>query len=186
MNEQPACRVCRSSRVTNRGELPDGVEFAGRPLDPPIPGGPLWVCRDCSLHFRHPILPADRYDVLYRNGGHDVWTLPNESRQDFRLICELLKGQTAAADVLDVGCYDGQLLGQLAANYRRFGVEINEAAAERARDRDIAIVARNINELVELQRAFDVVIACDVIEHTADPLAFLRTLRRLVKRGGQV
>jgi SAM-dependent methyltransferase len=186
MKDIPQCRVCRSRRAQFKGHLQDGTEFAGKAVSEPIPGGGLWRCRDCLFVFRYPILAMDRYDELYRNGREDVWSIPKADRQDFNLIVGLLSKRQNMADILDVGCYDGQLLLSLPNNYRLHGVEINQRAMGIATERGISIVASSIDNLTDVVQRFDVITACDVIEHVENPLVFLSQLKSLLKPGGKI
>jgi SAM-dependent methyltransferase len=85
---------------------------------------------------------------------------------------------------LSVGCYDGVLLGTLGPKYRKFGVEASAAAAREAQRRGIDIVAPRIRDLAAVDHHFDVVCAVDVIEHVADPRAFVQMLVQRLAPGG--
>ena len=180
---RPACRTCSSRNVSSIGALADGVSFAGVALPAPLPGGSLWRCADCGFAFRDPLLPMSKYEELYRTGSSDVWEQGSE-RKDFELVREYLTADTTAATVLEIGCYTGALLRSLPKRLRLHGVEINEAAARIAAGRGVDIVAGSAAELAGLSAKFDAIIACDVIEHLENPLAFLQLLRsRLTPRG---
>jgi hypothetical protein len=92
--------------------------------------------------------------------------------------------------VLDIGCGDGHVLGQLrrhgGASLRLEGVEFSPvaiAAAERAG----FVVHRGRIEEVELPPgAFDLVIMNQLIEHVADPVAVLRKVAAALRPGGVV
>ena len=100
----------------------------------------------------------------------------------------------AGLTLLDVGCGGGLM----AEPMRRLGFEVTaiDASAENigtARAHaaqtglDIAYRAATVEQL-EAQGAgpFDVVLTLEVIEHVADPEAFVRTCARLVKPGGML
>lgn len=179
------CRCCGSDGVTSLGPLADAVEFAGANLQRPLPGGRLWRCKTCYFVFRDPILTQSEYDSLYSEGASDKWVAEFD-RIDFSLVRSQLPKDSRPKAVLDVGCFTGQLLTSLPKQYGLYGVEPNSAAAAIARARGIEIIARTANELASCDQQFDVISACDVIEHVSNPLDFLRQLRPLVRSGGRI
>jgi len=177
------CRTCGSTETSNQGALPDVDVFAGRRLEAALPGGYLHRCRACGFVFRAPVLTGAAYNALYAGGGAEVWE-QNHDREDFRLVRAALAN--TPLDVLDVGCYSGDLLASLPAGGRRDGVEPGPAAAAMATARGVEVVAQSWDQLDGGTRLYDVVVSCDVIEHVPDPLAFLRSLGRRLKPDGRL
>jgi SAM-dependent methyltransferase len=182
---RPRCRTCGSRNVVSIGPLPDGLSFAGVIQTEPLPGGTLWSCEDCHLAFRDPLLATSRYEDLYRKGSAELWE-SQSVRQDFRLVQLEMADDAPGMNVLDIGCYTGRLLASLPKRYRLHGVEPNEAAARIAVSRGIRIVAETVSELSLLSDKFDAIIACDIIEHLVDPLAFLGQLRAHLAPNGRL
>jgi SAM-dependent methyltransferase len=88
--------------------------------------------------------------------------------------------------VLDVGCYTGDLLASLPKPICKFGVEPNVDAARTAKSRAIDILGSSIENVVKSRVTFDVVVACNVIEHVSSPSVFLAHLAAVVERGGTI
>jgi 2-polyprenyl-3-methyl-5-hydroxy-6-metoxy-1,4-benzoquinol methylase len=91
--------------------------------------------------------------------------------------------------ILDIGCGDGLRLDywrEVFPNARTHGFEIVEAAVEVARRRGHDVQVGTIESAEFREAQFDIVFACDVIEHVADPLLFLKKARRWVRPGGLV
>lgn len=91
--------------------------------------------------------------------------------------------------LVEIGCGAGDLLERLMAQgFDASCVEVSEAArvAARARfaaaGRDVPLVA----DLAQLDGSFDLVVACEVLEHIEDDLAALRSWAALLPRGGLV
>ncbi len=181
------CRTCGSGHTSGLGRLPDVAAFAGQTLNAPLPGGYLHACGDCGLMFRSPILADAAYTALYARGSTEVWE-QSPDREDFRCIRQGISDLSVGAeiDVLDVGCYTGDLLATLPATCRLHGVEPNPDAAALARSRGIEVVAGHWDELDAASLHYDVIVACDVIEHVADPSRFLTTLSKRLKPAGRL
>src|ERR1044071_676020 len=94
----------------------------------------------------------------------------------------LATGPTAPR-ILDIGCGAGANARALRASYPDcvlVGIEPNAHAAERARDACSEVFTGTLQDWLERHpgRAFDGVILSDVLEHIADPVAFLQALSR--------
>lgn len=179
------CRQCGSTDLKDRGRITRGRYFAGHALNPVWPGGSLLECRQCALVFRAPIHNDHVYEELYKTAAETVYA-SNSLRHDQELAREVILRRHGAGNILDVGCFDGALLHSLGKNFQKFGVEASHAAVEICRGRDIEIVSSNIRDLPTIARQFDVICAIDVIEHVANPLAFIAMLKRLVRPGGSI
>jgi 2-polyprenyl-3-methyl-5-hydroxy-6-metoxy-1,4-benzoquinol methylase len=93
--------------------------------------------------------------------------------------------------VLDVGCATGYLASALVERGCTVsGIEYDETAAEEARPHLERLVVGDV-EALDFADAFgddrfDVIVFGDVLEHLRDPLAVLRSARRLLAAGGSV
>jgi 2-polyprenyl-6-hydroxyphenyl methylase/3-demethylubiquinone-9 3-methyltransferase len=104
------------------------------------------------------------------------------------------RAHLAAARVLDVGCGGGLLAEELARRGAHVtGIDMSPAMIQTAQlhaaESGLAIEYRvqDAVELARLQaRSFDVVCCMEMLEHVAEPAAFLDVLARLVRPGGAV
>jgi glycosyltransferase involved in cell wall biosynthesis/SAM-dependent methyltransferase len=183
----PICRTCGGSSARDLGALPPGTAFAGIPLATALPGGRLYRCLGCDLIYRHPIFDAEQYNALYGAAPLGVWSEGGELRPDQALVLDYLGKQFPnSARILDVGCYDGDLLARLPARFERYGIERSDAAASRAQDRGVAIIGHDLYAIDRGAGPFDAVIATDVIEHTIDPGDFIARLVDLLSPTGRL
>lgn len=183
----PRCPCCQSETVLDRGDIPPAIVFAGRNLSAPINGGRLYRCENCQLGYRYPRPSKDQLDALYRSGCDDTWSqTDSDDRTDWRIASEWIQSGLGAGRVLDVGCFDGGFLALLSGEWRRYGIEIHPAAAERARERGIDVVGGSFYQAPDRGKPYTLVTAFDVIEHVENPLDFLKWLADLVDEGGYV
>lgn len=87
--------------------------------------------------------------------------------------------------VLDIGCDTGGLMRAAQNNGMvATGFEINQAAADIAREAGLQIVDGTIENSRLSKGSFDLVTAIDVIEHVTDPLKFTQAISRHLKPNG--
>jgi glycosyltransferase involved in cell wall biosynthesis/SAM-dependent methyltransferase len=131
----------------------------------------------------------------------DAWAAGAENvyahRKRLRFVARAVESHRRArgcrpeeVTVLDVGCGTGVMLTLPLASlgYRVTGVDLHAdsiAAASALNPYPHAAFLCGAPEaLLERETRYDAVVASEVLEHTADPLAFLRSLRGLLRPGG--
>lgn len=114
-------------------------------------------------------------------------------RQKLRGVKEMLTS-ISYGSVLDVGCGDGQLLEVVdgLADYTGLDISPTQLAYFRSQLDRLRGKRRGKRELVQAdahslpfpQSSFDLVLACDILEHVLNPERVLREIRRVLKEGG--
>lgn len=181
----PKCVGCGSMVVEHVGKIPSAINFAGRILSEPLDGGSLFRCRTCGLVFRCPRMKKADLDVLYHLGSSENWQAAPSAREEWKIASQWISQYMPdECSILDVGCFDGGFLRSLPSSYKKFGIEIHEAARNKAQRNDINIVGTDFSSLIETDSVFDVVTAFDIIEHTHNPIEFLRDISSVVSKNG--
>lgn len=184
----PDCRICGSATETAgsvRGQFSKRHYELGR-------------CAHCGFVFVvDPWLDyAEIYnDAYYEGNGADPlvdyrFELQEPDRTirlyEWRGIADAvggLVGELAGRRWLDYGSGNGGLVRYLRGARNADAVGFDPAAiSEQARARGIPVL--DDRELAAAEGTFDVVTAIEVLEHTPDPLAELRRMRRLLAPGG--
>jgi SAM-dependent methyltransferase len=151
----------------------------------------LAACRRCGLVFAPEVeTNPSLYDEAYEEGGEYSYYRDVARRAesgDLRLpwpMRRFLATIQPVGRLLDVGCSTGRFL--LAARRRGWdvaGVEPSASAAAVARRlADANVTVGSVEEVGTAQ--FDAVTAWEVLEHTPDPVPFLRRLIGALKAGG--
>ncbi len=87
-----------------------------------------------------------------------------------------------AGAVCDVGCSTGEFLDTIEWNGPRFGMEVNPAAIEVARQSGIHFDKSILTE----ENFFDAVIFRGTIQHVPDPFLYIGAAHKALKKGGAV
>jgi len=107
-----------------------------------------------------------------------------------RMLRGLLPRRTGAPRVLDLACFEGDLLdGFQADGWRTFGCEASDRAAETARAKGHRIWSGGIEDalrVIPLAERFDLVIVTHALEHATEPLAALQRAARLLEPDGLI
>jgi len=179
------CPSCAGSDLRTIGQLPVISVFAGQDAGGTLPASSLFGCRACGLLFRYPVLSRSQYDALYGKVQPTTW--PDQpGRIDWALIVEYVgRNSAAGASILDFGCHTGGLLRRLGSRYSLYGVEVNETAAQIAREKTGAEIVEGL-EALPRGKQFDFVTAVDVVEHFSDPGRVIACLLEAVKPGGML
>jgi SAM-dependent methyltransferase len=177
------CNVCNSSQSE--------ILFQAQDYEHGIPG--TWTivrCSSCGLVAQDP-LPAPTevasfYPPSYSAYNSDTiisWMSEAVFAQDARRISRLVPKD---ACILDVGCGNGRaLLAMRRWGFRRLaGLEIDAAAAQRARESGLDVRRGELANTDFPDGSFDLVRMGHVIEHVLDPMATLHRACRLLKPGG--
>ena len=168
-------------------------------------------CAECGVAFAEPRVEDHRvYEAIYANPGRipgymryqryarlvaaadDPLEALSTAEDVYWAVAQALKQgdkTDETPEVLEVGSGLGYLTYALARRgYRATGIDISRAAVDSATARfgDLFIHADVAEFAKRNARRFDAVIACELLEHVIDPVAFVRTALSLVKPSGQL
>jgi len=155
-----------------------------------IVGTPLgkWSCGNCGLAYRDPDLPppAD-FSTGYQLYAHPPGGTAEQTRQSgyAAWIAELI---SPPARVLDVGCGNGSLLLALRDVWpgaKLTGCDLSVESVAFAAAAGFSVWPGTAATVAADRRA-DLVVSINVIEHTADPRAFVGALAGTLADGGQL
>ncbi len=134
-----------------------------------------------------------RYGRAIKDYYEDLWErLPAELEPpSFERRLAFLRADVRPGDrALDVGCGTGEFTAALArASARAIGVDVAEAALERARTRHPGLAFRLVpfdGPLPFEESSFELVWASEVIEHIADTARWLSEVRRVLVPAGRL
>jgi SAM-dependent methyltransferase len=171
------CPVCAGARFSRVFSVDDPFVTTNLTLE---------RCLTCELVFLNPRLTERAIEKL--EDASTVYDIsPSEIDKHLRALDGLLEwleaSVTRRGKLLDVGCNRGFVLE--AARRRGWsvvGVELSDAAANRARSDFGLTVHETLDDVANEQ--FDLIVAWHVLEHTVDPIEFLRDASLLLAPEG--
>lgn len=155
----------------------------------------LQRCRQCGLMGLWPqptpTQLAKAYDRPYYTRHRAMWwqrLYMRFFRRWGRARLKALKSLKSRGRFLDVGCGTGELVADMAAaGYEVYGSEVSTAAIEAMPpERQARVKSGEIYQCGFAPASFDLIMLSDVLEHTRDPLATLKTVRQLLRPDGLV
>lgn len=174
-----SCPICQAEGAEQVLAHPDGYLAELR----------LHRCRRCQTVFLSPRLTLDA--IVAVEDESEVYRFDRELAEewitgDLTSVIAYLESYvpTPGRRLLDIGCNRGLLME--AARRRGWqvtGVEISDEAANRAR-RDYGHTVYATLDAVGPDAQFDLITAWHVLEHTLNPLGFLRQAANLLVPGG--
>ena len=155
-------------------------------------------CEPCSLVYLDPRPDESEFARIYPPTYHAfsfdaasfglVYRI--RERLEARRMLKAARGLPPDASILDVGCGDGFHLDLLrrhgSPEWRLSGVDLDERAVHRARERGLAVHRGSIEEAPIAERSVDLALCLQTLEHVADPPALLRSIRRVLRPGGRL
>jgi SAM-dependent methyltransferase len=126
---------------------------------------------------------------FYENPQVPASSGPDRARRMARMLSLALRGVSAPACVVDVGCGDGtatELAAQANPGHRLIGLDWSAGSLRRARQAGLTVVRAGVDGLPLAAQSADVVIMSELIEHLVDTDAALDEVCRVLRPGGSL
>jgi len=149
-------------------------------------------CRSCGLVFTDPYPTQADIRSFYDGDYHSELRRPGASEKifgaKFDSYCAWLSQYVRPGKSLDIGCATGLLVKKLQSlGFQAAGFEANAASAAWGREHYAITIHEGIlDPQATLLRDFDLITLCDVLEHTLNPMEYLRDLKPLLTPRGRV
>lgn len=190
------CVACQSKDLKNLGVIEGYIQ-----------GGQYAVisCEACGTHYADPHASYDEvYEWIYKNRrvapGYARYSQFAEAVLDTRdpltylgrqedmyyaVATEIHRNVPKGGSVLDVGCGLGYLTYSLRkAGYISTGLDISEEAIVNARRAYGDFFMREDFFNLDYSTKYDAICMLELIEHVADPHAYIAQAKKLLKKGG--
>jgi 2-polyprenyl-3-methyl-5-hydroxy-6-metoxy-1,4-benzoquinol methylase len=149
-----------------------------------IASGTIRICSNCFGYFLYPETPVEYVDSDWSKHRREAWDatvdIARRHLPHFRNRIETHLGRPIRS-ILEIGCstgYLGQAFTECGIPYT--GIDVDKESVDFARSRGIEAHCMTVEELPRslLKDArYDLVVACDVLEHVSRPPEAFRSLR---------
>ena len=150
-------------------------------------------CSRCGMLFANPVETQFVEGAFYDRLAAPYYLSPDKLESDFAPVrfareLRLLRRFCRSGSVLDVGCSTGAFLYQLdhrfPGNYTTLGNDIAGSALDHAESDGVPVLRKPFLEHDFAGQQFDAMTFWAVLEHLAEPRAFLAKAAALLKPGG--
>jgi SAM-dependent methyltransferase len=152
---------------------------------------PVVRCAECGFIYSSRVMSGEALDTYYANefGGlrHLQGQIVN-ARVNSLILNRILKMEPSWK-ALDIGTGYGFLLKELRVRHgiESVGIELSKQEAEYGNKvLGLNILTQYLSDSGLPPESFDLVVACEVIEHTLDPIRFLEEMKPFVRRDGRI
>jgi len=157
----------------------------------------LVKCKRCGLVYLNPRPDKEEIKKYYPPWYHyrvhtkvvnfektKIWETP--WREVMQKKVEPILRYKKEGSILDVGCGDGSLLKYMKElSWQTYGVELNQAASQHARDvLGLNVFSGRLEEADYPKDFFDIISLFHVLEHLPDPSGTLKKVRPLLRKNG--
>ena len=187
LNDGNRCPLCMKENWKTKGNIRhfQPEEVGGVNINPDGVIFQLRACEECGFTWKAPPLDQELLLRGYSQSPADHWSAVEDGRErQFDYMEQLLCSRILGNAILDVGCFNGELLRHFGTRWKHYGVEPSVMAAEVSRTKGIEILGPTIDSLDPEKHSFDGIIAVDVVEHLPAPREFFERAASLLKPGG--
>jgi SAM-dependent methyltransferase len=178
MRSRP-CPICGSLSPNHAFlEFSNYQFFSDDPVDPKRVDVRNVICTTCFAAYLDPVYTPAGFSTLFAEAGQSYGA--SQGRVEEQLDWMQARGMLDQhGSLLDIGCYDGELLAALPTGVKRMGVDIDSAAIQRARQRlgDAAELVVGDFEQFDVPSRPDAITMFHVLEHLPRPVEVLARLR---------
>ncbi|MFB9265926.1 class I SAM-dependent methyltransferase [Bradyrhizobium erythrophlei] len=146
-------------------------------------------CLACGTAFHTSETTSDEVRTIYGDEYKLAAAAPKSDTARARAYGSWIMAEASAPQtILEMGCGSGALLSELLRMWPdAIGYGIDPALPDTARSEGrIHLASGFVEDIPNDAGPFDLIVAVNVIEHTADPRAFLNTLRPHLTPNGQI
>lgn len=157
-------------------------------------GGKAYKCKNCGLYFLSPQMTPEQERVFYEKEYGEIFseekgTTPADLFESRQGDAELYDNWSSAYlkdehDCLEIGCASGYFLDRIKEKVKSVsGIETHEVLRDYCKKIGIQMYS-SLDECQDEQ--FDSIFMFFLLEHLGDPIGYLKSLKRVLKKNGGI
>ena len=146
----------------------------------------LYKCKKCKLIFSEYINVKTEESYTTVEDDRYIQQIPYKKKNFEFLFSKISPYLKNNYEVLEIGSYYGILGSIIKPHVKKYtGLELSKHAAEYSRKNfNLDIANEHLNEFLNKENLFDVIIMCDVIEHLDNPFEIIKKIEKNLKPNG--
>ena len=151
-------------------------------------------CKNCSLIFPNPFPYPKDLNQIYNDEktyfeGKGSWEIhKNNMKPIIKKFIDKIKINNISNNIkiLDVGSGRGEFIGACNdfENINAIGTEVSDEFTRFAKNKEIILLKKDLNELINENKLFDGICLQAVIEHVHNPDQIIKEISQLIKKNG--
>jgi hypothetical protein len=144
-------------------------------------------CERCFAAYLDPAYTDTGFHILFEQAEQSYGAAAEHVQEQASWMVERELVSDGAA-ILDIGCYDGDLLAALPGNVRRMGVDVDASAVARGRERLGQAAELLVSDFASFTVSTppDLITMFHVLEHVPQPVSVLTSLREASHSGSKL
>lgn len=141
--------------------------------------------KSAPVNYDEYFLPKEDPDGVIRNFLEESEGRFDLCKNEINYINSLIQDDKQKT-LIDIGCGNGLISSQFDDRYVKYGLEVSNIAAEKAKKYIANINTKPLEFDSYSEEFFDVVFSYHVIEHIEDPISFIENIHHIMKTHGQL
>ena len=144
-----------------------------------------YKCNNCKVVFINPVPSIYDLKKIYGTNYFEKFYLRNIKKdKDYEFFYNNIKKFLNKNKlILDYGCGDGKFLQLFHKDdYKIYGTDLNSPIIEKLKNKNLKVF--NYDEILKINKKFDLIYLRDVFEHSTNPILLLHILYSLCKING--
>lgn len=176
------CPLCHGEETKKHKKNVSSV-YSDRPYD-------LFRCGSCGFVFTFPEPDKETLNDIYKNKySYDVHLLIRKEKEyRAKKFAGFAKKEKGAGKVLEIGTMYGFLIESLQkSGFECTGLEIDKDAVIHCREKGLDVRKETLEIFLEKNREkYNLIVMSHVLEHIADPKAYLKKMESLLNENGKI